>query len=172
MSIVVSIVAGENEYDLPCKFTDSVNITEGILQNGSILHNNLLYKSENYALINYTADSEGITTVDNYYYRGCICQVKSCVWLCCDNYKDIGGTPTCIDDTSITELLVEVVDEPGVPYEMDLVRNSSFHVAPRVSSSDSEGSLYGFEKGEWSMNSVSIKSIKELNPKLLSKALF
>lgn len=153
-SFCISLVLGEYRTDLPCEFTDSINITERnrIYPDGSILHNNLLYKPQNYAWINYTVQSDNRIVLNNSYYRGCICQVTDCVWLCCRKYSDVGGIPTCTDP-EFKELLVDVVDQSGAVYEVDLIGNSSLWKALRNTTGTNR---FGFYQDEWSMNSVSV----------------
>lgn len=79
--------------DLPCGFSESVNITDGTkLDNGHILHNGVVYPKELYAKINYEMDYSGKTrkTVQPY-VRGCLCHIKPCIRLCCPHgyYVDL-----------------------------------------------------------------------------------
>ncbi|XP_055606809.1 G-protein coupled receptor Mth2-like isoform X5 [Uranotaenia lowii] len=85
---------------LPCDFLDSINIT-GLdpAPDGSITHQSIRYGPANYALIDYTHanGSQRITTNGSSYYRGCVCQVRRCLWLCCLDlvYGDGYQYPSC-----------------------------------------------------------------------------
>ncbi|XP_055606807.1 G-protein coupled receptor Mth2-like isoform X3 [Uranotaenia lowii] len=93
--------------DLPCDFLDSVNITGGSFDHdGTITFQNVRYPVASYARINYSYVSEEIdeenvkiTRVEvDYYIRGCVCVIKKCVWVCCDNilsYKNELPYPWC-----------------------------------------------------------------------------
>ncbi|XP_052566666.1 probable G-protein coupled receptor Mth-like 3 isoform X2 [Culex pipiens pallens] len=155
-ALCITLVLGEYRTGLPCEFTDSINITESkrIYPNGSILHNNLLYKPQNYAWINYTFQSNNRIDLNNSYYRGCVCQVTNCVWLCCHKYSDVNGIPTCTDP-EFKELLVDVVDQSGAVYEVDLIGNSSLWKALRYPYGKNR---FGFYQDEWSMNSTGFVS--------------
>lgn len=74
---------------LNCNYYDSINITDGIHQNGDILYNNHTFSKDQYALVD-TVLSFDAKRVGEFvrvapYYRGCLCDragVK-CVRLCC-----------------------------------------------------------------------------------------
>lgn len=71
--------------ELPCDFLDSIDISNGILlANKSIIYSGIEYQVRNYGRINYNVNNElEPITVESYYFRGCPCQIKSCIRLCC-----------------------------------------------------------------------------------------
>lgn len=70
--------------ELPCDFLDSIDISSGVLQaNKSIIYSGVEYRAENYGEINYILDDEMKPIIVEPYFRGCPCQIKSCVRLCC-----------------------------------------------------------------------------------------
>lgn len=70
--------------DLPCNFLDSVNITDGVrLKNNRILYNGVEYPQNQYAKVNYTLKNGNISEPSEPYIRGCLCNIKRCIRLCC-----------------------------------------------------------------------------------------
>lgn len=68
---------------LQCDYADSLNITGGILlPNKNILFRRVMYPENQYAKINYSIFENEIIPEDPY-YRGCICNIKSCIRMCC-----------------------------------------------------------------------------------------
>lgn len=69
--------------ELPCKYSDSINITGGDHHdNGSIVFESTEFRQEHYATINYIMENGENKTVETY-DRGCICNLKKCIRLCC-----------------------------------------------------------------------------------------
>lgn len=70
--------------DLPCDFLDSMNISDGVFRsNRTIFYKDLAFPQGQYAKINYTYDNGVDRTNVPPYMRGCICNRKSCIRLCC-----------------------------------------------------------------------------------------
>lgn len=71
--------------DLPCDFLDSINITNGILQKNdkSILFNDMKFTQDHYATINYVIENGTTRVSAKPYIRGCICDNRPCIRLCC-----------------------------------------------------------------------------------------
>lgn len=70
--------------DLPCEFLESINITAGVRHtNKSIVYQGVEYPKNQYAEVNYILEngSEKIPTTP--YFRGCLCNIKKCIRLCC-----------------------------------------------------------------------------------------
>lgn len=70
--------------DLPCKYLDSINITDGVRQHDdSIVYDNIIFPKDQYTKVNYKLEKgEERVTVDPY-IRGCLCNKKPCIRLCC-----------------------------------------------------------------------------------------
>lgn len=99
--IVTGLTDNSISKQLPCEYRDSVNISSGTRDAlGNIVHNGVVYTSQNFALINYDyVDYDVRVDVANY-YRGCICQVTKCVRLCCPIgqwYLSDGESTGCVD---------------------------------------------------------------------------
>lgn len=72
------------EPDLPCDFLDAINITDGVrLENGIILHDGVQYPKDQYAEVNYILENGGTRVPVKSYMRGCLCNIKKCIRLCC-----------------------------------------------------------------------------------------
>lgn len=74
--------------ELPCKYFESINITDGVAQpNGDIIYKNIVYSTDQYAEVNtvlsYDSDSVGEFIKVSPYYRGCLCNRKKCMRICC-----------------------------------------------------------------------------------------
>lgn len=70
--------------NLPCDFLDSMNISDGALgSNRTIIYKDLEFPLDQYARINYTFINgvERISVAP--YIRGCVCNRKPCIRLCC-----------------------------------------------------------------------------------------
>lgn len=70
--------------ELPCHFQDSINITNGQLQaDGARIHDGTIYSKEQYALVNYRITDGKARVPVKSHLRGCPCNVKPCISLCC-----------------------------------------------------------------------------------------
>lgn len=69
---------------LPCHFYDSVNITDGVLHsNKSIIFNRIEYPPDQYANVVYNLENGRKYVRVNTYIRGCLCDIHTCLRLCC-----------------------------------------------------------------------------------------
>lgn len=83
MSLNWNIAASVNGV-LPCKFQDSINITEGMPgSDGTITFDNLTFNSDQYAIISYVELKGPSYVYVSPHLRGCPCQIKPCIRLCC-----------------------------------------------------------------------------------------
>lgn len=97
--------------DIPCEFLDSVNITDGIRQsNGSILFNGIQFPSDQYATINYIYENGTKRITVDPYTRGCLCNIKPCIRLCCPYGTFVNGKK-CDSHESAREFESDVIDE-------------------------------------------------------------
>lgn len=70
--------------NLPCHFLDSINITDGALQpNKSIIYDGVAFPNNQYAKIDYILKSGEKRTPVEPHYRGCLCNLKPCMRVCC-----------------------------------------------------------------------------------------
>lgn len=70
--------------ELPCNFLDSIDISNGIMQaNNSIIYSGIEYQVKNYGKIDYILNGDQKPITVKPYFRGCPCQIKSCIRLCC-----------------------------------------------------------------------------------------
>lgn len=90
--LVSSVVANYTPEDslAPCNFFSTINITDGIKQpNGSIFYKNIEYLETQYAEYNYnTFNSDDIIKVP-IHIRGCLCEKKDCIRVCCEYGKAV-----------------------------------------------------------------------------------
>lgn len=93
LGIFIAIVIILKQFDLnpaselPCDYFDSINITDGEHQNGDIIYKNVTYPKDQYAkvttVLGYGKNKKGEFIKVPPYYRGCLCNRKKCVRLCC-----------------------------------------------------------------------------------------
>lgn len=104
---------------LPCDFQDSINITDGTRElDGSIKFNNISFARDQYAEINYFQISETVRIFSPSYYRGCPCNVKTCIRLCCslgkiwdrNSSRKMGELFPCRTDEMAKRLVNEIID--------------------------------------------------------------
>lgn len=70
--------------ELPCHFFDSINITDGTLHpNKSITFDGIEFPPDQYAKVNHYLDNELERQIVKPYVRGCVCNIRSCIRLCC-----------------------------------------------------------------------------------------
>lgn len=100
--------------DLPCHFFDSKNITGGIKQSDdSIIFDGIIYPNDQYATVNYELN-KGKNTVVTPYIRGCTCNIKPCLRLCCPLgkiHKKENGTMVCRDHEAARNFKSEVLHD-------------------------------------------------------------
>lgn len=102
--------------ELPCRFLDSIDITDGALQNDkSIVFNNITYTKDQYATINYIMENGTNRIAVDPYIRGCICNRKACIRLCCPHGTFVDTTikqgKKCRNDEAAKELEAQIIDE-------------------------------------------------------------
>lgn len=70
--------------ELPCDLQDSINITDGTVQSdGAILFEGIKYVKEQFAAVNYHLINGSKHETIELHLRGCPCNVKPCIRLCC-----------------------------------------------------------------------------------------
>lgn len=84
-SIVLQLLSvGWCQAFLPCNYFDSIDISRGVLQpNNSIFFGGIEYQMQNYGEINYISNDEMQSVIVQPYFRGCPCQIRPCIRLCC-----------------------------------------------------------------------------------------
>lgn len=75
--------------ELPCTYFESINITDGVMQpNGDITYKNNVYSKNQYAKVNTVLSKDqnlnGEFIKVPSYYRGCLCNRKKCMRICCN----------------------------------------------------------------------------------------
>lgn len=102
--------------ELPCHLLDSVDITDGIRQpDGSILYGDIMYPTNQYAHVDYTVENGVPMTDDFSHIRGCACNIKPCLRLCCPF-----GTYRMQENETIT-----CIPHPGAHNLSDVVLNEN-----------------------------------------------
>lgn len=121
------------EFNLPCNFIDSINITDGILQsNKSILFNGILFPKDQYAKVNYNKrNGNSAITIVEPYIRGCPCNIKECIRLCCPfgSFVDsmtFNGEFTCNKNEAAKNIKSEILLDNNQTIILDLPQHFSF----------------------------------------------
>ncbi|XP_055619911.1 G-protein coupled receptor Mth2-like isoform X3 [Toxorhynchites rutilus septentrionalis] len=138
--------------ELPCEFLDSINISNGTRHpDGSIVFDDIRYESSNYAWIDYDLTENGTVIDVPAYARGCVCQVKSCVWLCCTkDFIQYGEPyPTCFGFNESAELPVKMDSGLDHVEVVDLMAQRGIFKALRSEQCDD---LTNAHSDEWNMD--------------------
>lgn len=154
LSFPPSVYATEESSDLPCDYLHSVNISDGQRDNdGRILHRGVSYDSINYASVDYSYDDARNRIAVAVHTRGCVCQVKNCVWLCCkrEEISYRGEYPTCSSFNDTDGLVVEMINGTNVEENVDLITRENIFLMVFEGSCD----LFDAKPNEWKMNAVS-----------------
>lgn len=98
---------------LPCQFHDSVNITDGtLLPNKTIVFDSFEFPQNQYAELDYIwSGDEKISTP--LHLRGCLCNRKPCIRLCCPlgSMPEIKNkTRVCTPHEGANDLKLEILD--------------------------------------------------------------
>lgn len=112
IGVIVLFAVNYNEYDeLPCEYLDSINITGGMLQaDESIVFNGITFSKDQYTRVDFILKNGQTREIVKPYYRGCVCNRKSCVRLCCplgSFYKN----GSCQSHQQVRLLKTQVLDE-------------------------------------------------------------
>lgn len=74
------------ESSLPCSFIETVNITGGYVDiDRNFVHNSDVYPLGMYQEFDYIEDHTKSRTSVNPHIRGCLCNLKPCIRLCCQD---------------------------------------------------------------------------------------
>lgn len=100
-----------DNWDVPCKFLDSINITGGTtdLTDGSITFDGYTFPKELHAIYDYEFLNESFRQPVAPHPRGCICALnplKPCIRMCCPRGKHFRGN--CIDDERVINVTVSI----------------------------------------------------------------
>lgn len=104
---LINIRSGGASRELPCHFLDSINITNGTQQQDkSIKFNGITFAEDQYA---YVLDNQSNQT----YPRGCLCNIKPCLRLCCPygSIYERNGTSPCRSHEAATQFENEIQAE-------------------------------------------------------------
>lgn len=108
--------------ELPCNFMDSINITDGTTQhNKSIIFNGITFSEHQYAYVHETKSNQT-------YPRGCLCDMKPCLRLCCPYgsifERSANGMSSCRNHEAAAQFENEIYAED--PNAKNLLVNHHF----------------------------------------------
>lgn len=82
--MLIGLLSGNYAEELPCKFLDSINITDGAVQpNKSIIYDGVEFSPADYAQVDYTLNRGVVRISAESHIRGCLCNRRPCVRFCC-----------------------------------------------------------------------------------------
>lgn len=127
--LLILFVTGIRAVDIPnCNFFDTVNISGSVpFSNGSYSHEGVFIPARLTGSYNYQIDHRGSRWTVPEHIRGCVCQLKTCVRLCC-HHTQFWEAGECIDkdpeDESPWDYSVNVtLMEDGSVQIMDFVKD-------------------------------------------------
>lgn len=111
--VLISVVSYTNKYDeLPCQYLDSINTTDGMQQtDGSITFDGMTFTKDQYAQVDYILENGVTRQLVKPYIRGCVCNTRSCVRLCCPLGSFYGRNGSCHRHNDVRLLESEVLDD-------------------------------------------------------------
>lgn len=81
---ILFCVGSMDNLNVPCKFRESINITDGIEDSdGNVMYDTIVYSKQEYGTYDYEFVNESFRQPATPHRRGCICRKKTCVRLCC-----------------------------------------------------------------------------------------
>lgn len=144
LSLVLSICALCDDVvsasvELPCKYSDSINITGGDHHdNGRIVFESTEFRQEHYTTINYIIESGENVTVKTY-DRGCICNIKKCIRLCCPIGSSVHDGGFCNHDKPIT---IEEINQEVQAHKINSSDESIFEYVVDAFDESMQNDLY------------------------------
>lgn len=82
--LLVACQLKANALELSCDFHDSVNISSGYLdQQNNFHHDGTIFTKGSFAVFDYVLENSTIKIEVKPHVRGCICNYKPCIQLCC-----------------------------------------------------------------------------------------
>lgn len=116
--------------ELPCQFVDSIDISAGVYHpNNSITFRGMLFPEHEYAKVNYILNDGIRPVIVEPYVRGCPCNIKPCIRLCCPfGYTSPEGSLKCIHNETNTwsTLHSDIIRENNQSKVLDLSQNFGF----------------------------------------------
>ncbi|XP_037034908.1 G-protein coupled receptor Mth2-like [Bradysia coprophila] len=113
---VVKSNAHLDDLNKPCKYLDSINITDGEenKDDGSIKFEGVSYPSYLHAVYDYEFVNESFRQPVAPHVRGCTCKLAPCVRMCCPRgqylYRSVNGT-NCYKNDSVSDASTSVTND-------------------------------------------------------------
>lgn len=127
---LIGLCDANGSKELPCRYLDSVNITDGIrYSNGSIVSNGVTFHEHQYAEVNFIVENADEKVTVDPHIRGCLCSIKSCARLCCPygSYMMFSkGKPKCAPHEAAKQLEKEVLHEDNSTKLLKLDQHFAF----------------------------------------------
>lgn len=123
--VVLVFIVKSNAYldnlNKPCKYLDSINITDGEMNedDGSITFEGVYYPSYLHAVYDYEFVNESYRQPVAPHVRGCACKLAPCVRMCCPRGQYLYRT-NCYTNDSVSDLSVSVTRD-GENFEEEKV---------------------------------------------------
>jgi hypothetical protein len=102
---------------LLCNLRDTVNISSGFIdQHGHFNHDGVIYTKGFFGEFDYVVDNLGTKIKVDLHPRGCICEYRPCIRICCRQNRNVRGN--CMKSE-----LLSVPVSSGEEKQIDLVSN-------------------------------------------------
>lgn len=125
--------------NLPCNFHDSINITDGLLDaDKAIQFNGIIFPKDQYAEVDYILVNGTQRIETNSHLRGCPCNIKTCIRLCCPpgkvydpklKKKSFGELFKCSNNDKFNNLEMKIRKENGQMEKVNLNEQFSYAIA-------------------------------------------
>jgi G protein-coupled receptor Mth (Methuselah protein) len=93
LKLLIILATLHESIELSCDFIDTINITAGSLdQNHNYLHNGIVYTRDLYATFDFIFDHHNGKLSAPPHIRGCICNLKPCIRVCCHDRIDTNSS--------------------------------------------------------------------------------
>lgn len=116
--VIVTTSAYLDNLNKPCKFLDSINITDGSYDDTdeSITFDGIYYPTSLYAEYDYEFVNESYRQKTDPHIRGCTCKLKPCIRICCPRGQFLYRSD-CYTNDSIHDLDVPVTHDGEIVEE-------------------------------------------------------
>lgn len=114
--ITLCSINRSNASFLPCEFHNSINITDGRRNyDGSISYDNITYTPNQFGVVDFIVKRR-VHVLVPVHIRGCICEIKKCIRLCCpygQKYDGAKGELVCSSHVGPHNVIDSIQNEHG-----------------------------------------------------------
>lgn len=139
---------------LPCKFLDSLNITDGIKGNNeTIRFDGITFDRSEYATFDYVLVNGTHKRPVQPHIRGCVCKIKPCIRLRCPPGTFWRSRDVCYSHAAAQNVSLDIIDRAKGIRRANIFQEFS-HVLDRPCQ------MFYIERDEWSLTEVIFRTSK------------